>query len=141
MALTATLQFGDNSVGRYYKEYLVTDFKCHVCRTHNQWRPDGNPKCDRLELSVVAPGKEDLNLFEWYADRSYMSGRIIIELSATAQSQSAELKEVLFENGVCYSLAEEYRIGNAHLRTLRLSIAAESLTVDSIHFQSIPLCP
>lgn len=134
MALTATLQFGDNSVGRYFKEYLVTDFQCRVFRTHNEWRPDGNPKCDCLELSVVAPGKEDLNLFEWYAGRSPMSGRIRIELGATAHSQSAEWKEVLFENGICYALSEEYRIDEAHLRTLRLSIAVERLAVDAIHF-------
>ena len=134
MALTATLQFGDNTARRYFKEYLVTDFKCHVIRSHNHWRPDGNPKCDCLELSVVAPGREDLNLFEWYAGRSPMSGRIQIELGATAQSQSAEWEEVLFENGICYALGEEYHIDQSRLRTLRLSIAAEQLAVDAIQF-------
>ena len=64
MALTATLQFGDNSIRRYSREYMVTDFKCHVARRHNNARPDSAPRCDRMELTVVAPGKEDLNLYE-----------------------------------------------------------------------------
>ena len=134
MALTARLQFGDNTAHRYSREYLVTDFKCHVIRSNNEWRPDDNPHCDRLELSVVAPGREDLNLFEWYVGRSSMSGRILIELSAPAQSQGSEMKEVLFENGLCYALSEEYHIDKDLLRVLRLSIAVDQLTVDTVPF-------
>lgn len=136
MALTATLQFGDNSVGRYFKEYLVTDFHCRVFRTHNEWRPDGNPKCDCLELSVVAPGKEDLNLYEWYVGRSCMSGRILIEMSAPAQNQAPQWKEVLFENAACYALSEEYNIDVNQRRCLHLRLSVEELTLDSVLFKA-----
>ena len=112
----------------------MTDFKCHITRRHNKARPDGNPKCDYLELLVVTPGRDDLNLFEWYVDQSFMSGRILIELSASAQNQEPEWKEVLFENGVCYSISEEYHINEKRRRTLRLLIAVEQITVDSVQF-------
>lgn len=134
MALLAKLQFGDNAFRRYSHEYLVTDFKCHVTRRHNQARPDGNPKCDWLELTVVAPGRDDLILFEWFVDQSSISGRILIELSTSAQSQSPQWKEVLFENGVCYSFSEEYHIDQNRRRSLRLMIAVEEITVDAVRF-------
>ena len=134
MSLIAKLQFGDNSFRRYAQEYLLADFKCHIARSHNQWRPDGNPKCDCLELSVIVPGREDLNLYEWYAGRSSMSGRILIELATPAQNQNVVHKEVLFENGVCYALSEEYHIDQNRRRTLHMNIAVEKLTVDQLIF-------
>ena len=134
MSLTAILQFGDNQSRRYSREYLVTDFKCHVSRHHNESRPDGNPSCDGIELTVVVPGKEDLNLQEWYVDRSVISGRILVELPAAGQNQPSETKEVLFENAVCYALAEEYDINENRRRSLHLSLAVESLTADTIAF-------
>ena len=136
MALTAKIQFGDNSIGRYSREYLVTDFKCHISRSYNNARPDSIPRCDSMELTVVAPGKEDLNLYEWYVDCSSLSGRILIELSASAQNQAPEMKEVLFEDAVCYALSEEYRIDVNTRRCLHLSIAVEQLTVDTIPFKA-----
>lgn len=137
MSLIARLQFGDNSFRRYSREYMLTDFKCHVVRSHNNARPDGNSRCDYLEFTVVAPGKEDLNLFEWYVGRSAMSGRILIELSTPAQNQASEWKEVLFEDGRCYSIAEEYSINENRRRRLRLKVSVEQLTVDSISFNAI----
>lgn len=134
MALIAKLQFGDNSFRRYAQEYLLADFKCHVARSHNEWRPDGSPRCDCMELSVIVPGREDLNLYEWYAGRSSMSGRILIELSTPAQNQDVVYKEVLFENGICYAMAEEYHIDKNRRRTLNLSIAVQKLTVDTLDF-------
>ena len=132
MALTARLQFGDNTARRYSREYLVTEFKCHVVRSHNLARPDGNPKCDCLEMTLIAPGREDLNLIEWYVDRSTLSGRILIELSTPANNQEVEYKEILFEDGVCFALGEQYQIDQKRRRILRLSVAVRELTVDTI---------
>lgn len=132
MAIIAKLQFGDNGFRRYSREYLVTNFKSHVVRSHNLARPDGDPACDCLELTLIAPGREDLNLFEWYVDRSAMSGRILVELSTPANNQEVEYKEILFEDGICFALCEQYRIDEKRRRTIRLSIAVRELTVDSI---------
>ena len=134
MALLAKLQFGDNASRRYSREYLVTDFKCRVVRSHNQARPDGSPHCERLEVTLVVPGKEDLNLYEWSSDRSAQSGRVLIELTTPAQNQDSEWKEVLFEDGVCFSMAEEYHIDRNRRREIRLSIAVGNLTIDRISF-------
>ena len=134
MPLTARLQFGDNSVHRYSREYLVTDYKCKVVRRHNEARPDGKAKCEHIELTVVTPGKEDLNLIEWYVNRSGMSGRILIEMTPTAQGQSSQWKEVIFENGICYAIAEEYHIDSRNRRELRLNIAVEEMMIDDVVF-------
>ena len=136
MSLTARLQFGDNASGRYSKEYLVTDFKCHVFRRHNEARPDGTPKCESIELTVVVPGRDDLNLTEWYVHRSTMSGRILVELSTPEQNQPSQWKEVLFEDGLCYALSEEYHIDKRMRRSLRLSVVASEITIDSVVFKS-----
>ena len=132
MSLIAKLQFGDNGFHRYAKEYLVTEYESHVARRHNEARPDSSPKCDYLELTVVAPGREDLNLYEWYVDHSPMNGRILIELSTPSQNQASEWKEVLFENGICFSLGEEYHIDTLSRRSLHLKVAVEQLTVNRI---------
>ena len=137
MSLTAKLQFGDNETGLYDKEYKVTDFKCHFLRRNNEARPDSSAQCDRVEFTVVAPGQNDLTLYEWYVNRSAMSGRILIELSSPARNEDSEWKEILFEDGVCFSMSEEYHIDRNVRRTLKLQIAASEITVDDIVFKTL----
>ena len=121
-------------VRRYSREYQLADFKCHVTRSHNEARPDGSARCERMELTVVVPGREDLNLYEWYVDQSVLSGRILVALPAPAPNQEAEWKEILFEDGVCFSFSEEYHIDVRLRRMLTLSIVAEDVIVDEITF-------
>ena len=124
MAQTAKIQFGDNSFRRYSREYLLTDFKFEVARSHNVARPDGTPYCDWMDLTVVVPGREDLNLYEWYVNGGEMSGRILID----------EENEILFEDGVCFSIKEDYHIDVNRRRSVRLLIAVRSLEVEGIQF-------
>ena len=132
MPVIAKLQFGDNTVRRYSREYLLADFKCHLTRSHNEARPDGSARCDRMDLTVVAPGMMDLNLYEWYVDQSVLSGRILVALPSPNQDE--EWKEILFEDGVCFSISEEYHIDVRLRRMLTLGIAAENVVVDEIIF-------
>lgn len=135
MSLTAKLQFGDNIARLYSKEYLLSDFKCHIVRRHNEVRPDDNATCDCMELVVIAPGREDLNLYEWYVSRSSQSGRILVELSSADQKNSdSAWKEIIFENAVCFGMAEEYDIDKNRRRSLRLSLAVDEITVDTVSF-------
>ena len=136
MSTSARLQFGDNGFRRYAREYQVTDFKCQVIRPHNDARPDGSARCERMELTLVVPGRDDLNLYEWYVGGFSLSGRILVELPTPAQNQAGEWKEILFENGVCYSLSESYHIDEKLRRTLTLGIVADDITVDGIHFKA-----
>ena len=75
MALIAALEFGDNNIGRYSKSYLVSDCRFVFDRPYNSYRPEGMARCERLELEVIAPGKNDLNLFDWYDKQGVQSGR------------------------------------------------------------------
>ena len=79
MSLSARLYIGDNSPSNYTKEYLVTRCEVKVARHHNA--PDSAPRCDEVILSVVAPTKDDLDLFEWYIDQTTLSGKIVVDLT------------------------------------------------------------
>ena len=114
----------------------MADFSCQIIRRHNEARPDGSPQCEHMELTVVAPGRMDLNLYEWYIGQSCLSGRILIELPAPSPNQPAAWKEVLFEDGLCYSIAEEYHIDESVRRTLKLQVVSREVTIDDIVFKS-----
>ncbi len=135
MALTAKLQFGDNSTQQYEdKIYLVTDYKWRIICPHNEVRPDGMARCEHMELTVVSPGKEDQGLLKWYVNQDSMSGRILVEMSNIAKNTNSTWKQVLFNSALCYSIEEKYNINECSRRELRLKLAVESLTVDDVSF-------
>ena len=115
MALTAVLEFGDNNIRRY---------SC----------PEGDTRCDRMELFVVAPGKEDLTLFEWFANQSVLDGRVVISLGAT-NDNSLDSQEIVFEEAVCFALSEMYDIESSMRRLLKLSILANKICIDDVCFE------
>jgi hypothetical protein len=94
-------------------------------------------RCERLELDVVAPGKDDLNLFDWYDQQGVQSGRIVISLAAEAKLDEKDAQVILFENAKCFSLSESYDINSSRRRNLKLAIEAETITVDNIIFQHL----
>ena len=136
MALTARLQFGDNESKVYPEEYMVADCHCHFSRHHNQFHPDGEARCERIELTVIAPGLDNLNLYDWYINSEPLSGRILYDLSSTRVNDSYS-KELLFDGAYCYALAEEYHIDNETRRCLRLSIVADRIIVNDYLFRNI----
>lgn len=137
MALLAALEFGDNNIGRYSKSYLVSNCRFVFKRPFNSFRPEGMARCDRLELDVIAPGKNDLNLFDWYENQGVQSGRIVISLAAEAKLNEQDAQVVFFENAKCFSLSESYDINSSRRRNLKLAIEAESIMVDNIIFQHL----
>ena len=136
MALTARLQFGDNIAGLYSKEYLIADCHLHFMRHHNHFKPDTDARCETMELVVVAPGMEDLNLYEWYINNDTLSGRVVIDLQTMSENDSV-MKLVEFEDANCYSIQEEYHIDSQRRRCLRLSLAAEKITVNEVEFKNL----
>ena len=136
MALTARLQFGDNVAGLYSKEYLVADCHLHFNRHHNHFKPDTDARCETMELVVVAPGREDLNLYEWYINNDSLSGRVVIDLQTMSENDSM-MKLVEFEDAYCYSIQEEYHIDSQRRRCLRLSLVAEKITVNEVEFKNL----
>ncbi len=136
MSLTATLAFGNNQNSS--KTYLLTDFKCRVGRPHNNERPDGNPLCDSLELTVVAPDENDLTLYEWFESQSCMSGHVLFTLPGTSGFNNT--KKVEFEDAVCFAMSEEYHIDLKQRRTLHLSVVTGALTIENISVKSDLIC-
>ena len=134
MALTAVLEFGDNSIKRYSKQFLVADCRFVFDRSYNDFCPEGDTRCDRMELFVVAPGKEDLTLFEWFANQSVLDGRVVISLGAT-NDNSLDSQEIVFEEAVCFALSEMYDIESSKRRLLKLSILANKICIDDVCFE------
>ena len=134
MALTAVLEFGDNNIRRYSKKFMVADCRFVFDRSYNDFCPEGDTRCERMELFVVAPGKEDLTLFEWFADQSVLDGRITISLGAT-NDNSLDSQEIVFEEAVCFALCEMYDIDSSMRRLLKLSILANKICIDDVCFE------
>ena len=134
MALTAVLEFGDNNIRRYSKKFMVADCRFVFDRSYNDFCPEGDTRCERMELFVVAPGKDDLTLFEWFADQSVLDGRVTISLGATSDN-SLDSQEIVFEEAVCFALSEMYDIDSSMRRLLKLSILASKICIDDVCFE------
>ena len=134
MALTAVLEFGDNDIRRYSKQFMVADCRFVFDRPYNDFCPEGHTRCERMELFVVAPGKEDLTLFEWFANQSVLDGRVVISLGASNDS-SIDSQEIVFEEAVCFALSEMYDIESSMRRLLKLSILANKICIDDVCFE------
>ena len=132
----ARLQFGDNMAGLYSKEYLVMDCHLHFTRHHNHFRPDTDARCEKVEVVVEAPGKDDLNLQEWYLNNEAQNGRVVFDLQSKKSSDTTQ-KLVEFEGAHCYSFEEEYHINIQRRRYYRLSIVAEKITINEIAFKNL----
>lgn len=136
MGVTGKLQFGDNKNGTYSNTYNLIDSHLHFMRHHNHFKPDTDAKCDKVEVVVVAPGKEDLNLYEWYISNGTQNGRLTYELQS-AKTGATETKILLFEGAYCYSIEEEYQINTNQKRFLRLSFVAEKITINDVNFNNL----
>ena len=132
MAFLARLQLGDNDSGLYSKEYLVADCRLHVTRHHNHFAPDSDARCERVEMVVVAPGREDLTLYEWYIDQTALSGRIVFDLQQESGEQIS--KYVAFSNAYCYSISEDYHIDEMKRRCIRFAFVSEQIIVNDTEF-------
>ena len=132
MALTAVLEFGDNNIKRYSKQYLVSDCRFLFQRPNNGYSPEGSVRCERIEVTVVAPGKEDLGLVEWFSTQDVQNGRIVISLSNDLKDNDSDTQILYFEEAKCFSLSEYYDINVSRRRILKLAISAETMEIDGV---------
>jgi len=136
MALAAVLEFGDNRFHRYSKQFLVTDCRLVFDCPYNDFRTEGAAHCERIELELVAPGKSDLLLFEWYVSQGVQSGRLVIDF-AGADAKGDEVQVIAFEDATCFALSENYDIGTSRRRTVKLGIQAETVAIDDVVYKQI----
>lgn len=132
MAITAKLQFGDNSVEMYSREYLVVDWRGHFVTPCNNIRPNGATVCQSFEIVLVAPDKSDLSLYEWFISGDAMSGRLLLDYSGTIHDANSSTQQVVFEDAACYALSEQYNIDDHTRRLLRLKVAPSSISISDI---------
>jgi hypothetical protein len=137
MALTAVLEFGDNNIKRYSKRYLVADCRFVFALDYNDFRPSDAPRCEKVEVTVVAPGKESPTLYEWHDSRGVNSGRIVLSRGTNSRPEESDDHILYFENAQCFSLREEYDIDNNRRRMLVLGIDAESFNIDGEIFKHL----
>jgi hypothetical protein len=134
MALIAAIEFGDNDIKRYSKQYLVSDCQFAFSKKFNEFRPEGLAHCEKAEVVVVAPGKNDLTLFDWYSSGGVQSGRILISLSTESKTDTDDAQVIYFEDARCISFSERYDIDSSRRRLLHIGIKAEKMTVDNVVF-------
>ena len=137
MALIAVLEFGNNNIGRYHKQYLVSD--CHFVhkRSYNRFGPEAPVRSELLEVSVICPGRDDLTLYEWYDSMELQEGRVVIKTNTVSSSDCTSEHIVYFENARCFSLSETYDIDSSRRRILTLGIEAETVKIDDVEIKRV----
>lgn len=133
MAFSSKLQFGDKNSDHVYN---VADCHLHFMRHYNHFRPDTDARCEKVEVVVEAPGKNDLRLQEWFINNEPQNGRVIFDIPSKTAEASSE-KTVEFEDAYCYSLEEVYHINIQRRRFFRLAIVADKITVNQTEFKNL----
>ncbi|MBO4800462.1 MAG: hypothetical protein J5545_01195 [Bacteroidaceae bacterium] len=132
MALIAYLQFGDdNSTTPIYN---VCDYHYHATRPHNNKRPDGDARCEQIQITVYVPQKSDPTFYEWFIKGESLSGKILIQLSSSVTDNVTTYfyKKVAFSDAFCESITENYSAAEGQLRKLTLSIVASKVEMKDI---------
>lgn len=135
MALTAVLEFGDNVIKRYSKSYLVSDSRLLFTCSHDGYTPQRAARCERVEVTVVAPGKADHDLIDWFSAQSQLSGRLVIGLTNEANRTDSDAQILYFEGAKCFSFTEFYDYDVYRRRLLKLAIVADKMEIDDVTIQ------
>jgi hypothetical protein len=135
MALFAKIRFGDNYGNTSALQYDITRVKTYFARTYNHSRPEGRPRCQQIEITIVAPDFDDLNLYDWYINQGTQNCQLLYSTSAFNDSSIHQLRQITLTSAVCYGLEENYHIDSDARRTLTLSITADEVEVEDLTFQ------
>ena len=85
----------------------------------------------------MAPGKDDLTLFQWFSDQEVKDGRIVISLTGDSMQNTAEPQVIYFEEAKCLKLSEIYDIDSSQRRLIKLAIIASSIEIEGVEFKMI----
>ena len=132
MALLTTLKIKD-----VQHDYKVVDFRLHMARSYNHFNPESAPSCERIEMTVVAPDTDDFTFYEWYKNRSMLSGRLAYELPVSLNHTYSEKRIIAFKDAQCYGLTESYDIDEKSRRLLKVMIVPEQVTMNDIEFDKL----
>ena len=88
-------------------------------------------------MTIIAPGRDDMQLYDWFIHQSTMSGRLLIQLPPGPNQSEPDTQEILFEEARCFSFEEEYHINRSRRRLLRLQFVAEQVNINDVIFKRI----
>ena len=94
---------------------------------------------EAIEVTVVAPTKEDLYLYEWYLCNEKASGCLKFDIDDVRQSEGETVcRNLHFDGAQCFSIHENYDIQSSSRRLLTLLITADSLTANDVRIGEEP---
>lgn len=134
MALLTKLQFGDNAIRKYSKEYTLEKIEIHFIRETDTFGPCGDTLCNSLSISVVGEAGEDNFLYQWYISGENYSGRILLESIDIEDKNGSVIKEILFDDAQCYELNEEFKLDEER-RTVSLALTTSKLSISDLEFK------
>lgn len=130
------MEIGDNEVKRYYKQYLLTDLRLVLDRSYTV-TPEGVARCERLELTVVAPGKKDLFMFEWFLRSHSITGRIVVSLTGDVNDAETDNQVIYFQDAQCFSMSENYDIDSSRRRSLKMALVSDKIDIEDLTFKCL----
>jgi len=132
MALLTTLKIKDAQ-----QDYKVANFRMHMARSYNRFNPESAPMCEHIEITVVAPNTDDYTFYEWFKNRSMLSGQLAYELPVSLNHTYSETRVIEFKDAQCYTFTESYDISDKNRRLLKIRIIPEHVTMNSIEFDKL----
>jgi len=135
MNIITHIQFGNDFMGHYSHETLVTELHTRFGRQFNAFHPSSQPDCLSLDVSLVAPGKDNLFFYEWYINNRVVSGRIKYQLmDLTSKGENISERYIYFNDAQCYYIGERYDINDKSLRILDLKLRTTRCTIDDVEY-------
>jgi hypothetical protein len=74
-------------------------------------------------------------MYEWFINRSTLSGLLLIQLPPKSNQSVSDEQEIFFEEAQCFSFEEEYHANRNQRRVLRLQFVAEKVIINDITFK------
>lgn len=138
MNIITHIEFGNNQVGIYNHDTLVTEVHTHFSRQFNAFHPSSIANCTSLDISIIAPLKDDLFFQEWYVNNGVHSGRLKFELmNLDSRGESASERYLWFFDAQCYYLGERYDINDKSLRIMDLKLKPVRCMIDKVDFGEV----
>lgn len=111
---------------------MAREVRCHLKREYDFFHPTSKTVCESISLSIESPDRDDRFLQEWYITGDSHSGRILIDISDPAKENQERIKQIFFEDAVCFSIGESFASDSVR-RIINLNINCEKVrTSDTI---------
>lgn len=136
MNFSSKLQFGDNKTGIYNLTYLVVKCNFGVRRIYDSYTPNNCITSKDIEVTIIAPEDEDINIYAWYIKNERRSGRLTFDIQDIKHIGETITRTLQFEDAQCASIKEKYDVTKNKRRQLTLVFTAYRIKVEDTVFAS-----